>query len=79
MGEGNTRANVPPPLKDVAVTVFPSLLNGWTPVRATCLNPEPMLQEDVPVKLMEGLYTMKVPEIPLWNILVIDLEKKGGR
>lgn len=79
VGEGKTLADAPPPLKDVPVTVFPSLLNGWVPVKAMRLNPEPMLQQDVPIKQVEGLYQMTVPEIPLWNILVIDLEKKGGR
>ena len=79
VGEGPTLADVPVPLKDVAVTVFPNLLHGWTPVKATRLSPEPMLQEDVPIKLAEGVYEMKVPEIPLWTILVIDLVKKRGR
>ena len=79
VGEGKKPEDVPPPLKNIEVRVMPALLNGWVPVRATRLNAEPMLQEAVPVQATEGIYKMTVPEIKLWNILVIDLEQQGGR
>ncbi|MHB9132095.1 MAG: hypothetical protein ACYDBB_13555 [Armatimonadota bacterium] len=79
VGEGKKPEDVPPALKNIEVRVFPALLNGWTPVRSTRLSPQPMLREAVPVTPVEGVYKINVPEVALWNILVIDMEKKGGR
>ena len=78
VGEGKTLADLPPPVKGVTVTIYPQLLDGWKPVSATRLSPAPMLKEAVPVQQVEGLYRLTVPEVALWNILVVDLQK-GGR
>ncbi len=95
VGEGPKPEDVPPPVKRVTVRVFPTLLGGFHPVRATRLSPEPrregeapaaprregeapaepFLQEPVPVHAVEGIWQLDVPEVALWNILVIDLEK----
>ena len=69
---------MPPPVKDVTLTIYPQLLDGWKPVGATRLSPRPMLKEAVPVRQVEGLYRLTVPEVALWTILVIDMQK-GGR
>ena len=79
VGEGKKPEDVPPPLKDIEIRVLPTLLDGWVPVRATRLNPEPMRQDAVPMQATEGVYQLTVPEVKLWNILVIDLEQQGGR
>ncbi len=78
VGEGKKLEDVPPPLKNIEVRLLPTLLQGWTPARATRLSPEPALREAVPMQPVEGIYKITVPEVALWNILVIDL-KKGGR
>ncbi len=78
VGEGKSPADVPPPLKNINISVMPTLLDGWKPVRATSLSPEPMSRENVPVQSVENVYKLTVPEVALWNILVIDM-KKGGR
>jgi len=78
VGEGKTLADLPPPVKDVTLTIYPQLLDGWKPVGATRLSPRPMLKEAVPVRQVEGLYRLTVPEVALWTILVIDMQK-GGR
>jgi len=79
VGEGKKLEDLPPPLKGIEVRVMPTLLNGWVPVRSTQLSPYPQIQAAVPVVASEGVYKMTVPEVKLWNILVIDLEQKGGR
>jgi hypothetical protein len=79
VGEGKKLEDVPPPLKGIEVRVLPTLLHGWTPVRATRLSPEPELHEAVPLQASEGVYKMTIPEVALWNILVIDLEQQGKR
>lgn len=78
VGEGKKPEDVPPPLKNIEVRVLPTMLQGWTPVRATRMSPEPALREAVPMAPVEGIYKITVPEVALWNILVIDM-KKGGR
>ncbi|OPZ87558.1 MAG: hypothetical protein BWY76_00397 [bacterium ADurb.Bin429] len=78
VGEGKKPEDVPPPLKNIEVRILPALLDGWTPTRATRLSPEPALREAVPVQAVEGVFKLTVPEVTLWNIVVIDL-KKGGR
>lgn len=75
VGEGKKPEDMAPPVREVAVSIFPTLLNGWRPTRATRLCPEPMLRESVPIELREGIYTIPVPEVVLWTILVIDLER----
>jgi len=75
VGEGPKPEDVPPPVKQVMVRVLPTLLGGFRPVRATRLSPEPLLQEPVVVRPVEGTWQLDVPEVALWNILVIDLEK----
>jgi hypothetical protein len=79
VGEGSKPEDVPPPLKNVEVRIFPALLDGWTPVRATRMSPEPAVREAVPVAPTEAVYKITMPEVALWTILVVDLEKKGGR
>lgn len=78
VGESKAPEDMPPPLKSVEVRVLPGLLAGWTPVRAACLSPEPALRETLPVEAVEGVYKCTVPEVALWNVVVIDLQK-GGR
>lgn len=78
VGEGKSPADVPPPLKNINISVMPTLLDGWKPVRAISLSPEPMSKINVPVQSVENVYKLTVPEVALWNILVIDM-KKGGR
>jgi hypothetical protein len=78
VGEGKKPEDVPPPLKNVEVRIFPALLNGWSPTRATRLSPEPAVREAAPMQAVEGIYKITVPEVALWNIVVIDLVK-GGR
>ena len=67
--------DMPPPLKDVKVQILPALLEGWTPVRATCLSPEPALRETLPLAAVAGVYNCTVPEVDLWTILVVDMTK----
>jgi hypothetical protein len=70
--------DMPPPLQNIAVQILPAGLEGWTPVRATRLSPEPALREAVPLAAGGGVYKCTVPEVDLWTILVIDMTK-GGR
>ncbi len=78
VGEGKKPEDVPPPLKNITISIMPTLLDGWKPVRATSLSPEPMVKENIPVQTVENMYKLSVPEVALWNVLVIDM-KKGGR
>ncbi len=78
VGEGKKLEDLPPPRRDVEVRVFPALLDGWRPVRAAQLSPRPAVAAPVAVVESEGAYGLKVPEVALWTILVIDLQK-GGR
>lgn len=79
VGDNKQAEDASLPLKDIEVRLFPTMLNGWTPVRATNLSPEPLVADTVPVQTMEGIYKVTVPSVALWHILVIDLEQKGGR
>jgi hypothetical protein len=75
VGEGPKPEDVPPPVKQVAVRVLPTLLGGFRPVSATRLSPEPLLQEPVAIRAVEGAWQLDVPEVALWNILIINLER----
>ena len=77
VGEMPKAEDAPPPLKNVTVTLLAAGVKGWQPVRATRLSPEPMLKEAVPITPTGGDYALTVPEVAMWNLLVIDL-KKGG-
>ncbi|MCY3023074.1 MAG: hypothetical protein NTW87_29205 [Planctomycetota bacterium] len=79
VGEGKKKEDLPAPVKDVAVKLLPGALTEWKVVRATRLSPEPALQETVPVTMADGACTLTVPEVAIWNILVVDCEKKEGR
>ena len=78
VGEGKKREDLPPPVPRVDIKIFTAMLDGFRPVRATCLSPEPARHEAVPIHEVEGAFAMAVPDVALWNILVIDL-KKGDR
>lgn len=80
VGESSKPTDFPPPVKDVAVRIFPSQPGGLLSVRVTRLSPEPLLKESLPIAVRDGVATVTVPEVKLWSILVIDLAPaKGGR
>jgi hypothetical protein len=70
--------DMPPPLKDVEVRLLPGGLDGWIPARAWVLGPDPAVREALPLQTVENVYQCTVPEVDLWDILVVDM-KKGGR
>jgi hypothetical protein len=57
---------------------LPTGLDGWIPARAWVLSPEPAVREALPLQTVENVYKCTVPQVDLWDILVIDM-KKGGR
>ncbi len=79
VGDNKQASDVPAPLKAIDVHLFPAMLQGWTPVRATDLSPEPATAQTLPVQPVEGVYKITVPTVELWHILIIDLAPKGGR
>ena len=80
VGEGKKKEDLPAPAKDIAVKLLPEAFKDWTPVRAMRLSPEPALKEAVPMAAAaDGARTLAIPEVAIWNILVIECEKKGGR
>ncbi|MGD0094246.1 MAG: hypothetical protein ABSE73_30430 [Planctomycetota bacterium] len=79
VGEGKKKEDLPPPAKNVAVLLLPGAFKEWKVVRAMRLSPEPALKETVPATPADGVCTILVPEVAVWNILVIDCEKKGGQ
>jgi hypothetical protein len=79
VGESPKAEDLPKPLAALPVTFLPPLTDGWTPVRVTRLNPEPMTCDTLPLRNAEGgACAISVPELPLWNILVIDLVARKG-
>ena len=61
------------------VKLLPEAIKGWIPVRAMRLSPEPDLKEAVTMTAAaDGARTLAIPEVAIWNILVIDCEK-GAR
>ncbi len=75
VGEGKKKEDLPPPIKNVQVTLLDTGLEGWRPVRATRLSPEPILKESVPALAGGNASTFTLPEVAVWNILVVDCEK----
>jgi hypothetical protein len=75
VGEGKKKEDLPAPLRDVGIRILPAATEGWTAKRATRLSPEPMLREDVPLKAGADGVSLTLPEVAIWNILVIDLVK----
>jgi hypothetical protein len=67
--------DLPAPVRNVEVRLRGEAVKGWTVARATLLSPEPMLKEAVPVRPDGADFAMTVPDVVLWDILVIDLEK----
>lgn len=78
VGESKRPEDMPPPLRNIEVRLLPSLLGDWVPARAMLLSPEPALRERLALEAVEGVYRCTVPEVSLWNILVIEM-RKGGR
>jgi len=80
VGESRKPEDLPAPVKNLTVHIFPDQFGAWQPVRATQLSPTPLLKETLPIVNSEGLSTVTVPAVKLWTILVIDLAPvKGGR
>lgn len=81
VGEGATAEDLPKPLQELTVQLLPALTARWTPVRATRLIPSPLRQQALPLQdAGGGVMTLTVPELTMWNVLVIDLEsRKGGK
>jgi hypothetical protein len=81
VGDGPALDDLPTPVKEVTVQLLPSLTADWRPVRVTCLSPEPQLHDQLALTdTGAGVQAIAVPEVDLWDILVIDLEaRKGGR
>jgi hypothetical protein len=75
VGEMKKPEDAPAPLKNVEVQVLGDAVKGWKVVRAIRLCPEPTLAEAVAVKEAGGNYAVTVAEVPMWNILVIELGK----
>ena len=78
VGESNKPEDLPPPVKNVTLRIFPTQPGGLRPVRVTQLSPEPMTRETLPIDDQEGLPTVTVPEVKLWSMLVIDLAPANG-
>jgi hypothetical protein len=78
VGASQKPEDMPPPLKNVEVRLLPGGLDGWIPARAWVLSPDPAVREALPLQTVENVYKCTVPEVDLWDILVIDM-KKGGR
>lgn len=80
VGEGKKKEDLPPPVKNVTVKLLPDALKGGKALRAMRLSPEPAVSEAVPVNAApDGSCTLAIPDVAIWNILVIDCEMKGGR
>lgn len=75
VGESKKPEDVPVPLKNVEVKIFPALLDKWKPVRAVVFSPEPFFKKELKIEQVEGVYTLKIPEIALWDILIINFKK----
>ncbi len=75
VGEGKKKDDLPAPLHNVGVVLLPAALDGWTFKRATRLSPEPMLREEVAFKAEGDGIHLTIPEVAIWNVLVIDLGK----
>lgn len=75
VGAGKKPEDIPPPVEDVRVRLFRPLLKEWRPVRATRLSPQPPIKEQVPIRHVERIYVLSIPEVHLWNILIIDLKR----
>jgi hypothetical protein len=70
--------DMPAPLQNVQVGLKSAGLGGWIPTRAWVLSPEPALRQALPLQTVANVYQCTVPEVDLWDILVIDM-RKGGR
>ena len=77
VGDNPKAEDAPAPLRDIPVRLFPTQ-PGWKPVRAARLTPDSLQVEWLPLVDVAGVPTVTVPELKLWNILVVDVEK-GGR
>ncbi len=79
VGESPKAEDLPKSLTALPVTFLPPLTDDWTPVRVTRLNPEPMTRDMLPLRdAAGGACAVTVPELPLWNILVVDLVARKG-
>jgi hypothetical protein len=74
VGEQKT---LPAPQKNVGVQYYPSGLSGWKLTRVTRLDVGKLVPEPLPVSTAIGVNSVTLPDVALWNVLVLDLEKEG--
>lgn len=78
VGESKNPEDAPAPIKNAEIKISKTLLGNWKLTRTVVISPEPFLKEDLKIEEIKGVYTLKIPEIVLWNILIINFEKRGG-
>lgn len=68
------------PQKDIAVKIVPRALGGnWTVTGARLLDPETVAMTTLTVDASDHYFSqVRVPELPFWAVLVVDLEGKGN-
>ena len=80
VGDNGKAEDAPAPQKNVTVRLFPTFPDGWTPRRVARLTPESQQVDWLPLVENAGVMTVTIPELKIWNILVIDVQAgKGGR
>jgi hypothetical protein len=77
VGDSPKPEDMPAPLTDVQVRLLPAGCGGWKPVSAWILSPEPALHKRLPPPTGRDAGQWRVPEVVLWSLLVIDLQKGG--
>ena len=74
---GDLGQEMPAPLGEVTLRFFPDSLGGRVR-RVARLMPEDASAEVLPVEVVEGLPTVTVPQVALWNVIVVELEGRGN-
>jgi hypothetical protein len=74
VGEGKKKEDLPAPLENLSVRVPVATLGGWKVDRATRLSPEPWLCETLETVIGPEAVEVRVPDLAIWNIVVLDLE-----
>jgi len=77
---GEIGKNLPIPIENISINIFPVLnIKDYEIKRIVKLNPKLVSKEDIKFSFVEGVYKFEIPKLDLWNIIVVELSKKGGK